>query len=228
LTSQRSRRFILLLFLIASGLVAFVLAPFAGAFFSAAVLAGVLQPVQSRLTRKLGDRPRLAAGSLTAALVLVVFVPLGIMSSMVLREATEVADWVADTYRTEGVDGLLAGLPEPLEEIGIWIAGSLAGEAGPENGREPAQLVTAEAHDPAEFPGNATQLGAAASAAGGVVVRLADLFVRVGVLVVATFFLLSEGGRLVDYVIDLVPLPERRTRALFTSFREVSVGVFAR
>jgi predicted PurR-regulated permease PerM len=55
---------------------------------------------------------------------------------------------------------------------------------------------------------------------------LADLFVRVGVLVVATFFLLSEGGRLVDYVIDLVPLPERRTRALFTSFREVSVGVF--
>jgi predicted PurR-regulated permease PerM len=53
-----------------------------------------------------------------------------------------------------------------------------------------------------------------------------QFFVRTGLFVLALFFCLSEGKKLVDYFVELVPLEEGRTRELLGSFRGVSVGVF--
>jgi predicted PurR-regulated permease PerM len=49
--------------------------------------------------------------------------------------------------------------------------------------------------------------------------------VQTGVFVLALFFLLAEGHRLVDYLVDLAPLDDRRVRGMLASFREVAVGV---
>ena len=106
------------LLLLASVLVAALIAPFVGAFFTAAVLAAVLQPWQVRCTRVMGGRAHLAAGLLTAGVILTVLVPLGCAGYIVAREVARLADWTSQTLEHEGFDGLVAPLPEPLRRPG--------------------------------------------------------------------------------------------------------------
>ena len=54
-----------------------------------------------------------------------------------------------------------------------------------------------------------------------------DIFVQLCILVIATFFLMSEGHRLVDYVVDLAPLSEERTRGMLERLRRVTAAVFS-
>ena len=84
--TKRAHRFLVILFIVALGLLALVIRPFAGAFFAAAVLAAVMQRPQLRLTEVLGKRPNLSAGLLTGALLLVVVVPVGVMGLLVVKE----------------------------------------------------------------------------------------------------------------------------------------------
>lgn len=70
-----------------------------------------------------------------------------------------------------------------------------------------------------------TQLGDAASAAGGAVASIFDLLLRTGLVIVALFFCLTEGQRLVDYVVDIVPLEEDRTRDMLAHARAISLGI---
>jgi predicted PurR-regulated permease PerM len=109
--------FVLLLIALASLLLALIVAPFAAAFFAAAVLAGVLHPLQARLTRRLGDRPGLAAGLLTLATTVVAIGPLAALLVFVAQEATVLIGHASEIYQSQGVDGLVAQLPEALQDM---------------------------------------------------------------------------------------------------------------
>jgi predicted PurR-regulated permease PerM len=237
--SAYRRRFLWILFAVASVLVALVIWPFAGSFFAAAVLAAVLIPWQDRLAERLGGRPHLAAGLVTLLGLVAVVLPLGVLGFLVLRESQRIASWTTATLEREGIDGLVEPLPDPLEGIARGflrkMPKGLLGEATTavhevaasgapveESAQSPVESSTTGA--PGDVPLDTA--GAAAGAATDMLVALSGFLVRVGVLLVATFFFLSEGQRLIEYVVTLVPLEEKRTRSMLAMFREVAVGVF--
>ncbi len=218
------RRFIWVLFALASALVLIVIWPFAGSFFAAAVLAAVFYPWHERLSSALGGRAHLSAALVTVIGLVAVVLPLGLLGVLVLREGQRALGWVSTTLEQKGIDGLVEPLPDALEGFAQSalhrVPPSVLGEFSARAGVVAAQ----EAGPDAEAPLSAA--GVAAGAAGDFLSGLASFTVRLGVLVVATFFLLSEGQGLIDYVVGIVPLEERRTRELLTTFRGVAVGVF--
>jgi predicted PurR-regulated permease PerM len=231
--SDYRRRFLWILFAVASALVALVIWPFAGSFFAAAVLAAVLNPWQERLTARIGGRPHLAAGLVTLVGLVAVVLPLGVLGFLVLRESQRIAAWTERTLERKGIDGLVEPLPDAVEGVALGmlrrLPQGLLGEAS-----TAAHQVAATAKPVGEAEGAAGPAAsapseaplAAAGAATDLLGALAGFLVRVGVLLVATFFFLSEGRRLIEYVVKLVPLEEERTRAMLSLFREVAVGVF--
>jgi predicted PurR-regulated permease PerM len=232
--SDYRRRFLWILFTVASALVALVIWPFAGSFFAAAVLAAVLVPWQQRLAVRLGDRPHLAAALVTLLGLVALVIPLGVLGFLAAREGQRLAAWTSDTLERKGVDGLVEPLPDPLESVARSLIARLPqGVLG--DASAAADRVSASEDSKGEAEGEAgapvpaatdAPLEAAAGAATEMLGAIAGFLVRVGVLLVATFFFLSEGERLIEYVVKLVPLEEQRTRAMLSMFREVAVGVF--
>lgn len=226
---EEKSRFLPALLVIAVVLVALMLWTFAGALFAAAVIASALLPLQQRLTARFAKRRYVAAGVLSLGVVLVVVIPLVVTSVFVVREGTRAVSWALQTLREDGVAGLVAPLPDALEPYAIKLVGKLPFEALPApagNARSappvgvPLAPLVESASDAAE-----PDWALAANTLRELVVRFSQILIATGIFVLATFFLLADGERLVDYLVDLAPLDETRGRALLGEFRSVSVGV---
>lgn len=239
--APRSRRFVLLLFGVATVALLLVVRPYAGAFFAAAVFATVLFPLQQRTARRFGARPRLAAATLTAGLVLVVLAPLGFVTTLAVRQALDLYAWASDAYARSGTDGLVEPLPFALRDPARKLVRALPLEAldgsPPPSDRprgaleepgdaRPVDAILARQAPEETADASPVPMGAAARRVGHALARTLHLLVRTGLFVLALFFCLSEGRKLVDYFVELVPLEPARTRELLSSFRGVSVGVF--
>ncbi len=221
---RRSQRFLVILFLVALGLLAIVVRPFVGAFFAAAVLAGVMQRPQRALTARLGDRPNLSAGLMTAMVVLVVVIPIGVMGLMVVKEGTRVVRWTIETARDEGIDGLVKPLPAPMRRParnGL----ELFADEWIESQR--TESVSSSLAKPGAISAGLGSVGKAAGIAQSVLAGLGAFMMQLAILVLATFFMLAQGKLLVDYLVALAPLEEDKSRALLASLRQVSVAVFS-
>ena len=85
-------------------LVGAVVWPLAEALLLAIVLAAVLAPLQRLLAAKLGGRPKLAAGILVFAVLVLLIGPLIGLSAFVIKEAAAGVKF-QETVRGEGVTG---------------------------------------------------------------------------------------------------------------------------
>lgn len=247
-SARRHHRFVVALFLLALAALVVVMWPFLGAFFTAALLGAVLHPLQMRLQRRLGGRPNVAAGLLTTATVVVVVIPVGLITVALVDQGIEVVNDLARKLRTSGVEGVVEPLPAPLqqaaryafdmvpesllERFGVHTEASAAEAAGEVGDAAPAAGDTGEDSEGAATAASlrsgvegVAQLGDAASAAGTALAGVFDLLIRTGLLIVALFFCLTEGHRLVDYLVRLVPLEEERTRDMLHTSRSIAVGV---
>lgn len=226
---DRGRRFLLILCVVATGLLVLAIGAFAGAFFSAAVIAAALHPLHVRLTRRVGGRSYLSAGLLTIGVVLSLLLPLGLLSLFVVQEGQRATQWLQATVLAKGVDGMVEPLPEPLRapakrvlellpDSALPTAEATTKTQAPERDSTAPDGSTASSATPSNVSGVA---GAAANALGRVTTWLA----HAGVFTLAVLFLLAEGRALVDYLVDRAPLDEARSRVLLASFRRVSVSV---
>lgn len=232
MSPEAKSRFLAVLLVIAIALVAGMLWSFAGSFFAAAVLASVLHTPQKRLAARLGNRRYLAAAALTSGVVLIVVLPLAVTSVYVVREGQQVVTWLRETLRERGVEGLVEPLPDALEPYAKELIAKLPIEVLPlpdANVRRAPPVGT-----PSTSPWETAPASVATAESDWmpVVNTLRDLAARLlgmllvfGVFMLATFFLLADGVPLVEYLVDLAPLDEARTRELLGEFRSVSVGV---
>lgn len=210
-----ARRVFVVLFVIAILLVGMVVLPFAAAFFMAAVLAGALSPLERRLRRFTRGRRNLSSSLILLGVVLLLVVPVAGLTAFVVREATQGYRYVSQTLRSEGVDGLVARLPDGverqvrklLERLNVDTEGSL-NELNQEFGE-----------------GVQTQGGKAAQAVTGAVAATGSLLVQTIFMLIALFFLLTDGRALVDWLEDVSPLKRGQTREILVEFRKVSVSV---
>ncbi|HKP63302.1 MAG TPA: AI-2E family transporter [Polyangiales bacterium] len=205
------RRFLLLLLVAALLLLAFLIEPLASALLTAAVFAGVLWPLQLRLTRRV-RKPSLAASILVFAMVIVVVGPILGMSAFVVDEGSKGIKFVATTVQSQGLGGLIEKLPPPVR----GPAHDLMHQIERHTGADVSKTVTEQVQSRAA--GAAAGVGRAVAATWGFVFNAT-------MMLIALFFLLVQGRQLVAWLDNVLPLREGQTRELLTEFKKVSYAV---
>ena len=186
-----------------------VLQPFWSALFLAAVLAGVFSGLQRRLARRLGGRAALAAGLLTVLVLLAIVLPFGGILGVLAKEIIQVIDSVRSSLEEYGLGGLVQRLPGPLRALAERALQSMGGGDG---GQSWVQMVQA-------------QSGKAASAATAFLSATSHAVIGAVLMLIAFYFLLIDGHRLVGWLERVAPLPPGRFRSFLAEFRTVSRAV---
>jgi predicted PurR-regulated permease PerM len=208
MSSTRAHGVSLLVLLIGTAAVVVVVAwPIATALFLAAVLAAVLWPVQLAVVRRLGGRRTAAALLIVLAAVVVVGTPTVAFTTEAVQEGTEVLRSASATLRSEGVSGLVDRLPAPFRRLAREAVVGLTGSGNGVPSSMTAQGGTA-----------AAAVGSAISATGSAVFQLV-------MMLIALFFLLSEGDRLVVWIDEVSPLGRGRTLEILREVHRVSSSV---
>jgi predicted PurR-regulated permease PerM len=205
-SSRTARWTIIVLTVLALGLMAVIIRPFASALFVAAVLAGALQPWYQRFARWLRGRRQLAAVLVTVAVMLVVVIPVASLTAVLAHEAADAVAYVRQTLRSEGTAGIVADLPVILRSPAEKVLGMLPRDQG-------------------DLQDLSAQGGQAARAVGGVLTATWSVVVQMVMMLIAFFFLLMDGEELVEWLSDVAPLQKGQTRQLLSDFRRVSVTV---
>lgn len=210
-TAQAARRTLIGLIAVAAALVAWIALPFSDALFLAAVLAGALEPLERRLTRRLGGRRALVSALLCFGVLFVLVVPIAALVAFIVVQVVAGVDVVTDILRSEGLQGLVGRLPSLLRAPAERFVERLETE-----GRGLAEVL-------------ADQLGAhgasAAEAMTGVLGMLGSLAFQLAMMLIALFFLLFDGWRLVRWVEGVTPLAAGQTLEILREFRSVTFAV---
>jgi predicted PurR-regulated permease PerM len=206
------RRFFAILFFLATLLLAALIRPLASALLLAAVLAGVLWPIQRRLTRALRHRPQVAAGLLVAATVVSLVGPVAGFSAFAIDEAVTGVAFVSDTLRSQGLDGLVERAPGPIHNLARQGLDALRTHAS----GDVRTAIQERLND------QATQL---AAALGGALAATWAFVFNATMMLIALFFLLTQGKELVTWLDRVLPLGPGQTQELLQDFRKTSYAV---
>jgi predicted PurR-regulated permease PerM len=171
------------------------------------VFAAALQGWAGALPALLRGRRRLAALLLTAGVLLAVLLPLGGLGAAGTREVLGGIQWVRGALASEGIEGLLRRLPDPVEMLARRLVAAVP---------DPQSLLRSVA---------AAGGGETAQALGGFLVATGSVLFRAALFLIALFFFLTDGGRLVGWIDERVPLRPGQFRTLLTEFRRTSVSV---
>ena len=208
-----AKRFFLALLFGSALLLAMVLRPFGQAIFMAAVLAGVLWGLNRKLAAKLKHRRAVAAAIIVAAVILGVLGPIIGLSAFVYAEASAGLQFVNQTVKSEGVQGLLEKLPEPMKNVGAKILEQLPKDAeGALDEISVGKSVTAQG-------------GKAAAVVGSAVSATGSLLLQIVMMLIALYFLLLQGEELIAWMDQASPLRVGQTRELLAEFKKVSYAV---
>lgn len=209
MAEQPLPRFFLALMVVATVLVALVLRPVVKELLLAVVLAGMLWPLQTWLTRRLRGRRGVAAGILVFAVVALLLGPVATMATLVIRDGADGVKFVSDAVRSDDVRKLIDLLPEGARHS--------VRDAIDQMPRDVSSAVGALSGSQEQAISTATRV---ASMTG------AFLFHSV-LMLIALFFLLVQGRELVRWLASVSPLGSGQTHELLETFRKVSVAVIA-
>jgi predicted PurR-regulated permease PerM len=194
-----------LLVLVAAFLFVWVIWPFRAPLFLAVVLAAVLQRPLERLSSLLRGRRRTASALLTLAVLFVIVIPLGSIGAFAVRES-------------------LVGLQYLRDELGVQSVQQLRSERLPPRAEAMLDRVLRAAHlTRAQVTDGIARVSESVQAAAPEVLASSGraAFHTVAMLL-ALYFLLLDGRRVVEWLWSVSPLQARQTRELMTEFRNVS------
>jgi predicted PurR-regulated permease PerM len=211
-SSGAARRNLVILLLGMTTLVMVVFWPIAGALFLAAVLAGLLWPLQVQWAKRLRGSRGLSAGALVLATALLVAVPVIGMSVVIGKQAAEVAMFVSTTFQRSGVEGLLRHLPEPVKGVARDTLRRLPRERN-ENLDASVQRTIS------------SQSGNAMAVVGSAISTTGSLAIRSVIMLIALYFFLYEGDKIVTWVDENAPLEPGYARQLLGEFQKVSSAI---
>jgi predicted PurR-regulated permease PerM len=177
----------------------------------AAVLAAAVIGWHDRAARALGGRRQLAAALFVVALVLLVLVPLSWVVTIAVREAIQAVKFVRTTLATQGPEAFLTYLPDRLAELV----------------REGLERASTSAEEIASLL--ASRGVATAAAVGGALSATAQAVVQLVFLVIAFYFFLVDGRKLVGWLAGVSPDPDETTvlaRSLAFASKSVLSSLF--
>lgn len=197
------QHFFLLLLSVVTVAFVWILLPFSGAIFWGAVLAIVFAPLHNRLKRRLGERRNLAAILSLFLIVVAVILPVALVGSSLVDQATSVFTRVnvTEINFAKKFDDLLGRLPS-------WAISWLE--------RHEAEIT---ATLDAQFKAGIAELSDLAAAYAVNVGRNAlDFAVSIGVMLYLLFFLFRDGPTIAWRIQRAAPLRSDYKRALFAKF----------
>ncbi len=199
--------FFLSLLIGVAALVTAVVHPLLRELLLAVVLASVLRPVETRLTKRLGGRRAVSAGIVTVLVVVLVLGPLGMLVAYIIREGRDGVQFVLNTLHSAQVADMAAWLPDSARD---FVTDGLS--------RLPRTW--------AEVMGEVGERSESASAfvSAGVSATGSFLFHSV-LMLIALFFTLAEGDRLVEWLDRVSPLEPGQTRELIETSKRVSFSI---
>ena len=193
--------------LLALALLIVIMLPLATSLFLAAVLAGALAPLTTRLATVLGGRRRLAAALFTAAVLVAVVGPLSALGAVLVPQVENGVGWLRQALQNNLLERALQHLPNALRPFTERLAQEM-----PQSLERLQEIASAE--------------GARAAAMVGNVLSTTGSVLFQGVLtLVALYFLLLDGPRLVDWLNEAIPLKRGQVSELLRDFRRVTVTV---
>jgi predicted PurR-regulated permease PerM len=193
--------------LVAFGLFAAVFLPLWKPLFLAGVLAAALMGWEDRLSGRLRGYRSLAAGLLTLAVVLLVVAPLATVGTVLVKEILGLVQSAQETFAEKGLGGIIALLPDRFEGLARRVVAKL----------------------PRSWDGLARQGSAQGAAAAGVVSsafsQTSALAFDAAMMLVALFFLLVDGRRLIAWVCRVSPLGADTTAQVLGDLRRTGTSV---
>ena len=207
MSDVHARRLLVFLVLAALALTAAIVRPFWIAFFLAAVAAAALWPAQQWLSARFGGRRALAAALLTFGVLVLVVLPIAAMGTLLVNQVIEGATWLRKTIESEGIWGLVERLPAPVAHATKEVL-----DAVPQP-QEQLQRLAGEKGT------------GAATAVGGAIAWTGTALFQTGMMLIALYFLLVDGKRLVGWIDARTPLRPGQFRILLDDFRATSVSV---
>jgi predicted PurR-regulated permease PerM len=210
-TEKGARRVFTGLIVLSIVLLALLIRPFAEAFFLAAVLAGAFHRLHKRMTRNLRGRDNLAAGLLCFMVIVALLLPLTGLTAFVVGEVTEGVQFVSRTLRSEGLEGLIQRLPGPAQNLAEKVME-----------RIPVREQQLEKQLQEQMSSSG---GTAAKAVTGAVATTGSLALQTAMMLIALFFFLVDGAKLVRWLESISPLKEGQTTEILSEFRNVSIAV---
>jgi predicted PurR-regulated permease PerM len=203
-----ARRFIFALLVAAAAALALIVYELLSALAIAAVLAALLSPLQKRLAHWLRGRPKLSATLLVVAVILIIIGPTVSLSAYLVSQVSQGANFVADTLKDTGVNGLVEKLPGPTRSIAQKAINLFPGAHLPDLGKTIQE-----------------QGSKAMQAVGGVVTATWSFFFQLVMMLIALYFFLAQGGQLLDWIDQMLPLRRGQTHELVSEFRKVSRSI---
>jgi predicted PurR-regulated permease PerM len=201
------RHFLLALVIAAVALTVVLVSPFWSSLLVAAVLAAAANRPMTWLSARLRGRREVAAGVLVVFLLLALVLPVGFLVTVIAGQAVEGFEWVRQALASQDVADVIAKLPsflEPLARRLIAAVPDLEAELRALAGAGGGQAVTA--------------LGGLLAATGGAILRI-------GITLIACYFFLTDGHRLVTWLEAATPMAPGQFRELAGEFRRTAVSV---
>jgi predicted PurR-regulated permease PerM len=208
MAEQPLPRFFFALMVVATLLLALVIMPIAKALLLASVFAGVLWPVQQRLSKWLRGKRGLAAGVITFLVIVLLLGPVAAIATFAIRDGAEGVRSVQEAVNSQHVAALVEYLPEGARDV---VRDAI--------GRIPLDLN--------EIVERAGGQGATAATVGKALVATGSLAFQAVLMLIALYFLLVSGDELVRWLDRVSPLRQGRTLELLSTFRRVSFAVIA-
>jgi predicted PurR-regulated permease PerM len=203
--TQRARRTIWVLIAFACAAMLYVAWPFGGPLFLAAVLAAVFQPVLGRLERSFHGRRKLAGATVTFGVFAGIVIPLAFVVSFLTSQVIDGLAFLRDGLGVHSFTQLSAANLPPMAQARMLKL--MAGvHLSPE--RLHGGITTALAFAEGAVPAALEESGRA-------------LF-HTAVMLIAFYFLLLDGRRVIDWLKRVSPFEARQTTDLLEEFRRVA------
>jgi len=192
---------------VAIALTAVLVWPFWVAFFLAAVLSATLRSWMEWLARKLRGRRQLAGAILTVGVLIAVVLPIALMGTLLVREVLDGIAWLRELFASEGIGGVVRRLPGPLEDAARKLV-----QAVPQPQQQIQQIAGEQGQQ-------------AAGAVATVITATGSVVFQTVMMLIALFFMLVDGSRLVGWLDRHVPLRPGLLRELIDEFSKTSISV---
>lgn len=199
------RRSFLLLLVLVSIAFGLILEPFWGAIFWACAVTVIFAPMQRWVLSKIGERPNTAALLTLLALMAIVVIPVIILTSAFVSEGIQFYQ------RIEAGEIDPRQILQRLRDAFPWVDQLLV-EFGIDTNNLRERLSQALV--------SASQFLAKETFSIGQ--NTFSFLISLALMLYLTFFLLRDGKKLVQLIIQALPLGDEREHALFTKFAEVT------
>ena len=178
----------------------------------AALLGSLLAPLNSRLARRLGGRPRLASATTTLLAVLLLLMPIAIVAGAVTAQAAQLLGRLnAQAPQVDATSLDLANMPLLARPL-AWLGSHTTITSDQLQGWfvEAVKRVVQQI----------------ASSSGNLVLGALGTVVSFALMLFVLFFVLRDGPALAQKVVRMLPIEERRRSRLWRHLVDVNRAVF--